>query len=453
MNNFVNIFTTRELAIGFWTSIFLGIALFKFKMKDQIINLLKIVFNQLFIKIYLILFLYWAFTTLFLYKVGYWNISFLKDSILWLLLFGIPFCFKVSQDYKYLSKIKNLLIDNIKFACFFEAVINTYCFNFLAELLIVPFVTVLVALNVFADTKEEYKPVKQLTDKSLMFFGFIICCYFVKELWIHFFDISNNNFIRDVFLPFVYTIFFVIPAILLKAYSEYEWAFIHLVSTKQNVRFFLRLRVFLLCWFDFKRLKNIVNQLQISNKILNSYKEINDFLRLYLSNEKIMPFSIDCIGFSPKEASNYLKDEGLIVDDYKYIGSDIGFGEYLGVNDKRFSTGEAINYSIEGNNQEIQKLCLEFSELIYIGEKAQYYSYFVNVAKKLFERALKIEAPEDVFEKIKNKDALIHFYGHYKIIFKKELYSNRNGLAYYQLIIRVKEPKTNSEYVSSLDLD
>lgn len=145
----------------------------------------------------------------------------MKDSAFWLLFMDVPFCYKVSQDKEYIGKIKDSLVENLKFTGFYEVIINTYTFNFLTEFFLVPFVVILVTLNAFPATNEEYKPAKNLMDKILYFLGIIICYYFLKELWMHFSDISNDNFIKNYFLPFFYTMFFTIPAVLLKRYSEY----------------------------------------------------------------------------------------------------------------------------------------------------------------------------------------------------------------------------------------
>ena len=109
-NQILNIFTTRELSIGIWLIILFGVSIFKFNMKDSICNVLKSVFNPLCIKIYFILFSYWTIATFLLYKTNLWNISFLKDSVFWLLFIGVPFCLKVSQDKEYIASICYLLI-------------------------------------------------------------------------------------------------------------------------------------------------------------------------------------------------------------------------------------------------------------------------------------------------------------------------------------------------------
>lgn len=456
INQTLNIFTPRELAILGWLIIFLCWTIFKAKMDDSLKDALKSTFQPLFVKIYFAIFSYWALITFLLYKANFWEVSLLKDSIFWLLFTGYPFCFKVSQDPKYLYKIKKTVIVNFKVATLFDIILNTYTLNFWMEFcFIIPFTTVLVTLNAFSATKEEYKPAKNFTDKIIQLLGLATLYYFFKMIYVHFTDIKTWYFAKELILPFVYTIAFIIPSVCLKAYSDYEWAFLHLQTEKTIPKVYFKIRLFLLCWFSFKRLGNVIDYLQNKNQAakisFQSIKNVNAFLSEYLNKEHILTYDSNCIGFNPKQAALYLKEEGLVIENYRYLDSYSELGGYSNYCCKKFDTGETILYSMEGNNQEVQKLYLNLHECSCILNKPQNHAIFVAYAKMLYEKAMNLEFPKEIFEALKKKESKEFFIGEHRIILKKENYGHRKNLAYYEFTIIAKKPKISAEYIALMN--
>lgn len=257
-------------------------------IKNNLNELFKAAFQSKLSIIYGILIIYFVSSTYFLYKIGFWNVSLLKDSIFWFLFMGLSFCFKISSQKHYLLEIKNIWFDNIKATAFLEMIINTYTFHFWQEFLIVPILVSLGILRAISTTKKEYKPAKDFLDKLFIILGLFICFYFVKSIYLHITNIATFDFWKSFCLQLIYTTLFIIPAITLKTYSEYEGCFCAFTNYKiTNVKYkrYLELKMILLCGLNFQRLHNIkdfiFNYIFEKNYRIEDYKSVNEIIKIF----------------------------------------------------------------------------------------------------------------------------------------------------------------------------
>ena len=178
----INLFTTRELAIGTWILVVLCYLGLNKQIRISTKHFLQCLFSPIFIIVYIILTIYFLAITFILDKSNLWNVSLIKDSIFWFVFSGVALCIQ-NKDFE---SIKNTFIKNLKASILLESVINTYTFDFGIELLLVPLISILVMLNAYLVTQEKYKSVKNLTDNILIFIGILTLLYFLYELYINF---------------------------------------------------------------------------------------------------------------------------------------------------------------------------------------------------------------------------------------------------------------------------
>lgn len=113
--------------------------------------------------------------------IGVWTPRLLKDTLLWFALVGIvlPFSF-VSGKYK-VGIIETLLKEAIGILIVVEFVVATYTFSLLAELLLIPAATRIGILDVVAESKSEFAPVKKLTGWALATLGLTLAALAIKS--------------------------------------------------------------------------------------------------------------------------------------------------------------------------------------------------------------------------------------------------------------------------------
>lgn len=436
----LSIFTTRELALFTWLIIFLVICFLNKDVRTSIFSLIKCAFAPIFVKIFLVLLTYLIIITIALSKVDLWNMSLIKSTIYWFVFSGLGMCLSNIKDKNFSESIKQIIFDNFKIVVVLELVISNYTFNYWVEFIVAFVMFIIITMNVFTDKKDEFKEVKAFTDGLLSIIGFVVLLLFVYFIKVHYKEIFSTNSVREILLPFLYALFFIAPAYLIKAFSEYEMAFIRLLHNKnydKKMSMFLKYKVLSLCKSNFKMLNHLVVDFNLLTEMPRTEEDFDNFVNVFLEREKIIPFSPDCLGFNPVEAKSYLSDEGLEAEDYKYVDFDEGFGNYYGSSLKSFGLADTLNYTLEGNNQEVERLRLIFGEFLPKGQQSVNYKYFIKCTEYLYLKALKQEMPQKLLLTLMKRKTTRHSLSCYLILLNKQVL-NKN-LTHYEFSIQIKK--------------
>ena len=213
MNFISNIFNNREISIFIWFIVFSIWVLTSKKVSSLVYAVLKTFFQWKILLSVFSLILYVSLMVFVFYKIGLWKKTLLKDTIFW--FFGVAFIMlinvnKANKDEHYFKK---LILDNVKLVIILEFITNLYVFNFIVELLIIPILFVVVVMNTFAETKEEYNPVKKITDFILTIFGIWFIIHALYNILVDYQEfIKTDNLLSFcltpiltfAYLPFIY---------------------------------------------------------------------------------------------------------------------------------------------------------------------------------------------------------------------------------------------------------
>ena len=170
MEEIVTILSTREWAIAIWGTGFFGWMLTQREIRKSLWNVIKILLGKNLRHFFLIIALYVAGITMIFYQLPFWNNIYLKDIILWLIFSGISYCVNsiIKGDAEHL---KSTVKDNFRVIVIFEYFIGTFTFKFWIEMLIIPVITILILMNVVAESEEKYRRVHKLIDIVLACIG------------------------------------------------------------------------------------------------------------------------------------------------------------------------------------------------------------------------------------------------------------------------------------------
>ena len=193
MEEIVTILSTREWAIAIWGTGFFVWMLTQREIRKSLWNVIKILLGKKLRHFFLIIALYVAGITMIFYQLPFWNNIYLKDIILWLIFSGISYCVNsiIKGDAEHL---KSTVKDNFRVIVIFEYFIGTFTFKFWIEMLIIPVITILILMNVVAESEEKYRRVHKLIDIVLACIGCIIKMRSKKVL---FWKLWNMNFSRS----------------------------------------------------------------------------------------------------------------------------------------------------------------------------------------------------------------------------------------------------------------
>ncbi len=169
--SFRALFSNREQALLLWFLAFLGLMLAKRETRRSLVALVKAAVAPR-LALYFGLFALWAIGSVaFLWSIGFWDNSFLKDTIFWYVGVGLPLSYRASK-VKSRSFMKRELLDALKLTVLVEYLINLHTFSLPVELVLLPFLLLLFAVQAYSERKAEYAAVHKFMTNVIAVVGF-----------------------------------------------------------------------------------------------------------------------------------------------------------------------------------------------------------------------------------------------------------------------------------------
>tara|TARA_R110000751_G_scaffold2049_19_gene11107 strand:- start:1511 stop:2353 length:843 start_codon:yes stop_codon:yes gene_type:complete len=256
-------FNTRELAIIFWLTLFLIFALTKKDVRKSSIKLIQAFFQHKLIVLFLLMIIYVQLQILGLVKLGLWDTSLLKDTIYWPMLVGFPLLMKTNKIGSEKKYLKSIFKDSIKGIVILEFIANFYSFSFIAELILIPIMTIVGVSTVYTKDEPKYKAAEKLFDNITMIFGLVVLAYTVYHIYEGFEDFANLSTLKSFLLPILLTITFLPFLYLVALWSLYETMLYrtgHGLKKKKDKRY-LRWKMFSKYLFNRKKLRKFQQDL------------------------------------------------------------------------------------------------------------------------------------------------------------------------------------------------
>lgn len=271
----MSIFSTRELATGFWGGILLitmGIVIAKNpKTRESFLAVLKISFDQKLRKLWEIYLLYIGIITFCFSRLWIWENVYLKDIIIWTIFSGLTICMNAiagEADEKYVLKV---LKDDIRFTLVTEFLLSTFTFSLLTELAIVPIVTFIVMLDTIAENKSEMISVHKFLQGVLALIGVYVVIQTALVGIREYQELNVRNTLVSFFIPIVYLLLVTPLEYAFELYSKYETLFTRMSfkeAKDKNIQRKRRIRILKACGGSVRKImlfqKKYVPQMYVS---------------------------------------------------------------------------------------------------------------------------------------------------------------------------------------------
>lgn len=282
----LEVFSTREIAIGIYIVLFIIYALSISKVRKGLKNVIKCALTKKLVIPFLVLILYAVIIVCVLQLFSFWKWIYLKDIVFWVLFVGVPLCFNAVEHKKiaknYFSKAIN---DNIKFTVLVEYIVGTFTFSLIGELILQPVVFILSILSFIAEKDNKYKSAKNFLDFILAFIGFMVLAFTINELIDSFNTIDYIDILFGLISPLLLSIAYVPFAYGFAIYSKYENIFMRFkIVDKNQHNSNRRYSVVRVCKLSYKKLcifeRNIMRYIFINmnnedfDKAIEKVKEI-----------------------------------------------------------------------------------------------------------------------------------------------------------------------------------
>ena len=275
-------FNDREISLGIWFFVFLIWALSQKKLGGSIFSIVKIIFSKALLRINILMIVYLSLILLFLYKINFWKVSLLKDTIYW--TFGIAFIMLMNASKAYTEPyfFKKTLLDNLKFVIILEFVVNFYSLNLIWELILLPFVVLLAGMNAVSELEKEHLIVKKITTTILSFIGVTYAVVGLYKVFSNLTDFISYDNLRSFLFPII-MIFLYLPFIYLIAlYMQYETLFSRIsirISEDKKLFRFVKFQILKCSLFNLQKLTRFAKSVPVFN--FYSRKDILDYIQKF----------------------------------------------------------------------------------------------------------------------------------------------------------------------------
>lgn len=252
----------RELATLIWCGLFFGYAFTKAPIRQSLLNVLYALVHP---KILLVLGLMlgyvsaivWAF-----HALGGWELRMLKDTVLWFGFGAMALVFEFVSNRNHRDLFQRILTDNLKVIVVLEFLVNAHTFGLLIELLILPILILILALNEMAQAKKEYEDVAKVTNGLQVMAGLLVLGSALWRSVSDFQALANVATLKDFLLapvlslclsPFLY-------CVALVAIYEQIFVFLNLGPDDRQVRRYASRRLFWHIRFSLSRAQTVFTE-------------------------------------------------------------------------------------------------------------------------------------------------------------------------------------------------
>ena len=221
----MDLFNSREIAAGLWLGIVLVALLLYGESRRAILETLKTLQSVALLILVSTAIAYFSLVVLGLLKIGFWERTLLKDTILWAILAGSVLVFRSLESGYAGSSFRQILRDSVKVIVVIEFLVNTYTFSLLAEVFLWPVLVTVVAIDAVARSEEQFSGFAKVTASTLTLYGLVVIG---QAIWR---AVSDLNFLastlslRGFLLPIVLSLSLIPLSHAIQVYSCYDRIF------------------------------------------------------------------------------------------------------------------------------------------------------------------------------------------------------------------------------------
>lgn len=321
----IEIFNSREISIGIWLLIVFICSLFKKTFREFYKNIITIFFSRKIIIPFTLMIIYVIISIYLLSINKLYPENQIKNSVLW-------FISSASITFFKLSRIKNpkkffltALKDNFKIIILVEFIISFYTFGLIIEIILVPFLFLIIYLKAIAEFKKENQEILPLINFILSTISIITIVFTVYKLYT-----SNDSFLQnktfyDFIIPIRLSILIIPFHYFLYKYISFESIYIRTQLTLKNKKLINYGFIKGLISFRFNVSKINRWLFKVNMEQIKTKKEIRDSIfeiKKRILIEKNPPIINKYQGWSPHSIITFLKSKSIRMGDYKECSDD-----------------------------------------------------------------------------------------------------------------------------------
>lgn len=321
-----NIFSTREISIGIWLTIFIACMLVYKPTRKCLIDILKTVCSIQLSLPFLFMIAYSMGITYIFYRTSLWKALFIKDIMLWVIFVGTPLFFgsinKGSEEHYF----KEIIASNFKLTVLIEFFVSSFTFPLIWEIILVPILSFLFMLDAMAATKSEYRHAKKLISVIIIIINIIFIYETISIATGKLATLYAQDTLITLLIPIVFSVLYIPISYMFTIFCRYQSIFIRMgfKEPKDNakIKIIHRFKVIRICKFSLSSLCKFERAYIQNMYVSMSEAEFDELMQQFKieSTNKILD-------------NQYTKEEKKIIDQLKeniflkkieYINAHVG---------------------------------------------------------------------------------------------------------------------------------
>ncbi|MDD3940739.1 MAG: hypothetical protein PHQ01_04180 [Candidatus Pacebacteria bacterium] len=155
------------------------------------------------------------------YDIFPWDSNFIKISVFWFFTWALVVFINLN-DFKDVKHFKNTIFKILGFGAIIAFVTNLYIFPLWTEMLMIPFVSLLILLKAVSETKKEWKIIHDFLNYLIAIVGIVILIINLYMIIVNFNDFANIYTLQKFLLPILLSLAFLPFLYVLSKYSKWE---------------------------------------------------------------------------------------------------------------------------------------------------------------------------------------------------------------------------------------
>ncbi|WP_144888652.1 hypothetical protein [Lacibacter cauensis] len=294
-------------------------------------------------------------------EIRLWNLSQLKNTVLWFLTVGAVSLFHTTDKNKS-NYLKETLKDVLSITAGLQFLLGIYSFSLAVELILLPVAVLIGGMNVVAKQKNEFHQIAKVLQKLIMLAGLLLICHTLFKITTDFKSFANKGTLTDFLMPALLSILFLPMLYVLSIHVTHNDLFAGLEKKIKSRNLLRYARCKALIHFhvnktDLYRWQKILFLRRISSK--NDINESIELVKAMKRREKHPPLIEINKGWSPYAALKFLETKNLPTGFYHptYVETEwMACSNYTNVDDNIPPSN--IAYYVEGNEDVANKLTL-----------------------------------------------------------------------------------------------
>ena len=220
---------------------------------------------------------------LFFYLLNFWNTSLLKNTIMWFCFTGIVVLFRYVSSDEDENFFKKIIVDSIKIVIIIEFIANFYTFSFFIELILIPFLTLIVAIEMVATMDNKNESVVKISKRIWIIIGLAILIYALIELIRNYKSFLNFFTLKSFLLAPILTILFVPFIYIAVVFVKYDLLFNRLemgAEKGKKLKSYARKKLFQNCLLSVNKLNKALNMKNYNIMVIRNKRDINEMINV-----------------------------------------------------------------------------------------------------------------------------------------------------------------------------